>query len=1002
MFKANKLEKATRKILEKYLGSQDARMDDPQSSGETCKTIAEAIRATCASVGLFKPVEIVEPGGVKMSYVDGGMGNSNPTPRLLEEAGMIFPGQEVACVISLGAGNARTISVPDSRPFQPSWSSELSMTLMALATDCERTAEEMEERFKNTPGVYFRLSVDQGLGDIGLADWGKDVVSHTWAYLRLSNNDAKMSRAAQALGKDEPSISVERLAGSIPANAAAKCIQRKCPPPSPAFVGRKEPLAQMCNYFFSSHSTRQLLFVLYGLGGSGKSQMAYKFVDLYQDRFAEVIFIDATSKETIKVDLGVLAIVKQTGDALTWLTVQSQNWLMIFNNADDTRLNLRQFFPTCSHGNILVTTRNHRMVTMVQEAEAHYQVSGLSCDDALQLLLKVSQAKGEVEAAGAALVKGLGYLALAIVQAAAYIRVNGCSIHQYHQMYETSRGSLLEEYKDHLPKVDDYELTAHATWRASYRRLSPTASGLFNLFAFMHHSNISEDIFQYASLSHSWLNAFQHGESDLMAADILDHFIVGGAWSKPLFLKCVDELRSYSLVDLDPLTQHYSIHPLVQQWVKTIVQNAEVTNRCVALLLILSWSPQTARIGYCRTIMPHLDVLPERLKTDASLSGIFAEMYLTAGRYKEAETLQLASLRSFKPTASGDRGLIPPTSDRLATIYLAQGRWAEAIRMRLKLVEANHRIFGDNHIDTTRAKDRLAFAYAHHGRWSDAETLQAEVLRNYTNLLGATDPETCAARSLLVMIYLRHGEREKAETLGRAVPKDRILEGNALDKLGPHYFTQIQILAERGKWDEAAALQEELVELAGRIHGAEHEETLRIKRLLTVILLKIPARSAEAEVLARQVAEGYERVFGEDHPEALAAKCTLAVVLGSRKNFAEAEVALREVLEMRQKVSGAMHYTTLSVRLSLGINLALQKRWSEAEALLSLTEELQQALKEDSSAHLDSLVALGPVRRHWTALRLVQRVSALCIVASIAIFSAANNVHPGVHLGTLI
>ncbi|KAG9079511.1 hypothetical protein FS749_008462, partial [Ceratobasidium sp. UAMH 11750] len=477
---------------------------------------------------------------------------------------MVFPGQEVACVISLGAGNARTISVPDSRPFQPSWSSELNTTLMALATDCERTAKEMEERFKNIPSVYFRLSVDRGLDDIGLTDWGKDVISHTWAYLRLPGNDTKMSRAAQALGKDEPRVSVERLAGSIPANVAANYTLKKCPPPSPAFVGRKEPLSQMHDYFFSSNSTGQLLFVLHGLAGSGKSQLAHKFVDLYKKRFAEVIYIDATSEEIVKADLKVLAIVKRTGatldDALAWLAEQSQNWLMIFNNADDTRLNLRQFFPACSHGNIIVTTRNRRTITMAQAAD--YRVSGLPCDDALELLLKVSQAKGEVEAAGTALVKELGHFALAIVQAAAYIRVNECSIQQYHEMYEASRGSLLEEYKDHEPKVDDYELTVYATWRASYRHLSPIASRLFDIFAFMHHSNISEDIFRYASQGRWRLNLYQYEEANALAADILNHFVVYNAWSKPLFLKCIDELRSYSLIDLDPLTQHYSVHPL--------------------------------------------------------------------------------------------------------------------------------------------------------------------------------------------------------------------------------------------------------------------------------------------------------------------------------------------------------------------------------------------------------------------------------------------------------
>ncbi|KAG8748761.1 hypothetical protein FRC12_013798 [Ceratobasidium sp. 428] len=243
MFKASKLEDAARKMLTEYLGNENARMNDPHSSSETCKTfvcvtptatiragmveflrsypatqrpgpdcsIVEAIRATCASVGLLKPVKILEPGNITTSYMDGGINNNNPTPRLLEEAGLVFPAQDVVCVINLGAGRPRTISAPDFGSPNFSWSSELSTMLMALATDCERTAQEMETRFAHIPEVYFRFSVDQGLEDITLWDWEKNVVSHTHAYLRLLDNSTKINRAAQVLVKDEMKVPVERI-----------------------------------------------------------------------------------------------------------------------------------------------------------------------------------------------------------------------------------------------------------------------------------------------------------------------------------------------------------------------------------------------------------------------------------------------------------------------------------------------------------------------------------------------------------------------------------------------------------------------------------------------------------------------------------------------------------------------------------------------------------------------------------------------------------------------
>jgi len=50
-----------------------------------------------------------------------------------------------------------------------------------------------------------------------------------------------------------------------------------CPLPVKSFTGRKEILDKMCQYFNFGHNS-QCVFVLHGLGGSGKSQLAFKFL----------------------------------------------------------------------------------------------------------------------------------------------------------------------------------------------------------------------------------------------------------------------------------------------------------------------------------------------------------------------------------------------------------------------------------------------------------------------------------------------------------------------------------------------------------------------------------------------------------------------------------------------------------------------------------------------------------------------------------------------------
>ena len=51
-----------------------------------------------------------------------------------------------------------------------------------------------------------------------------------------------------------------------------------CPLPVASFTGRKGILDRMYRYF-NSDGNFQRVFVLYGPGGSGKSQIAFKFLD---------------------------------------------------------------------------------------------------------------------------------------------------------------------------------------------------------------------------------------------------------------------------------------------------------------------------------------------------------------------------------------------------------------------------------------------------------------------------------------------------------------------------------------------------------------------------------------------------------------------------------------------------------------------------------------------------------------------------------------------------
>ena len=72
-------------------------------------------------------------------------------------------------------------------------------------------------------------------------------------------------------------------------------------------------------------------------------------------------------------------------------------------------MNLYDYFPGCSHGNILITSRNREVIQHVLDAQSSCHVSRMPPDDAKNLLLKISGLREghtkETEALAAAIVE---------------------------------------------------------------------------------------------------------------------------------------------------------------------------------------------------------------------------------------------------------------------------------------------------------------------------------------------------------------------------------------------------------------------------------------------------------------------------------------------------------------------------------------------------------------------------------------------------------------------
>jgi hypothetical protein len=76
---------------------------------------------------------------------------------------------------------------------------------------------------------------------------------------------------------------------------------------------------------------------------------------------------------------------ESASDAIQWLQSKQDQWLLLFDNADDPKINFNDYFPHCSHGNILITSRNPGLCVY---AGAHYSVTDMEEVDTIALLLR--------------------------------------------------------------------------------------------------------------------------------------------------------------------------------------------------------------------------------------------------------------------------------------------------------------------------------------------------------------------------------------------------------------------------------------------------------------------------------------------------------------------------------------------------------------------------------------------------------------------------------------
>jgi hypothetical protein len=311
------------------------------------------------------------------------------------------------------------------------------------------------------------------------------------------------------------------------------------------FKGREDLLLRVHAALTQKAGGQSPIVALHGLGGIGKTRVASEYAWAHRVQYAEVLFAIGNTAEALRRNLaalsGALALPQQeTVDepaqlraVLDWLK-SDPGWLLILDNVD-TRPALTEALRLVggiAGGHVLMTSRLDNFPPSVQPIPVDLLSPAAARAFLLQRTPKRRHSTDD-PAQAAELAQELGWLALALEHAGAYIDTRQIGLAEYLDIWRNSRDKVIG-WAD--PALTGYDRSIAETWQVSVDQLTEAGRHLLQHLAFLAPEPIPEFLLDVP---------------------------VPGVESEDL-REALADLAAYSLVTRDPNAGRFAVHRLVQ------------------------------------------------------------------------------------------------------------------------------------------------------------------------------------------------------------------------------------------------------------------------------------------------------------------------------------------------------------------------------------------------------------------------------------------------------
>jgi tetratricopeptide (TPR) repeat protein len=694
---------------------------------------------------------------------------------------------------------------------------------------------------------------------------------------------------------------------------------------NPFFTGRDADLVRIHEELHEgpvAALTQARVRALAAMGGVGKTTLANEYARRFWRLYPQILWVDARAGLESgfallfgKLFPGRAAEELKQGDkarlALAELSGQRDR-LLVIDNVEDAET-VRPWLPrdATTGCRTLITSRFSDFPAAAGIRSIPLNV--LEPEPSRRFLLARSGRMAEGAELGACdnLALALGYLPLALEQAAAYIAAPGADVGfaDYLRLYEAAAADLLARKALGSTEYPDAVIT---TWQTTVAKLSTESRAVLRLCAWYADTPIPGEL-------------VIDGAREVLA--LAERFGPvaqrSGATATELRMRdALTGLARYSMI-LDTTGKSFRVHGLVQTVERVRDEEeghaGEACDQALARLAAIfpDAADDPSVWPLCRQLLPHLRSLMAHLAAKDA-SDVLWPLVGKGGRFLLSSGEAAGALPFLRQALGGADRLFGPlhpdtlaSTNNLASCMRALGDAAGALPLYRRALNVQERVIGAEHPNTLLTVNNLAACLESVGDAAEALPLCRRALEGQERVLGLEHPNT-----LLSMNNLGNCLRALGDPRGALPVIRRALEGRerVLGREHPDTLITVSNLGEclQEVGDRSGALPVIRRALQGRerVLGPEHRDTLVSVSNLAGCLLKLGDAAGAAPMISRAL-EGYERLLGPEHPYTLTCINNLAYCLRTLGDASGAFPLYRRALEGQEHVLGAEHPETL-------------------------------------------------------------------------------------------